>query len=98
MSAKWLSAMNLIPTRVEPSSPASARKCAHHQGDLLPFEFEHEHEAGDDVVLVVDGAAPVDVATVARGAEGREGPLLGVNIERTLVWPMMAGVSSSRCP
>ena len=48
---------------------------------VLPLEHQHDHQAGDDVVLVVHGAAAVDVAAVARGAEGRIRPLLRVDVD-----------------
>jgi hypothetical protein len=44
-----------------------------------PFQRQHRHQRGDDVVLVVDGAAAVDIAAVARSAERGERPLLGVD-------------------
>ena len=37
---------------------------------IQPLEHQHRHQRGGDVVLVVDGAAAVDVAAIARRAEG----------------------------
>ena len=44
------------------------------EGDVVALEQEHGHEDGGDVVLVIDGAAAIDVAAVAGGGEGRVGP------------------------
>ena len=43
------------------------------------LQLQDQHQAGDQVVLVIDCAAAVHVAAVDGGAEGREGPLLGVD-------------------
>ena len=47
--------------------------------DVEPLEQQHRHETGGDVVLIVDGAAPVDVAAVPRGGERRMRPLRRVH-------------------
>ena len=83
MASKCWLAMNWMPTRVVPSSPASARKItSRSSGDLLALQPQHRHQPGGDVLLVVHRAAAVDVAAVARGAERREGPLLRVHVDR----------------
>ena len=48
---------------------------------VLPLEHEHHHEAGDEIVLVVHRPTAVDIPAVARGAEGRMGPLLRIDVD-----------------
>ena len=45
------------------------------------LEEEHRHHSGGEVGFVVKGAAAVDVASVAGGREGREGPFGGINFD-----------------
>ena len=72
--------MNCAPTSGAPSSPDSARKITSRSSAAFDaLEHQHEHEARDEVVLVVDRSAPVDVAAVANGAERRMRPLLRVH-------------------
>jgi hypothetical protein len=47
-----------------------------------PLEQQERHHRRGQVVLVVDGAAAVHEAAVARGAEGRERPLRGIDGDR----------------
>ena len=80
MASRWLSIMNCAPTSGAPSSPDSARKMTSRSSARVgALELQHQHQAGDQVVLVVDRAATVDVAAVALGAEGRMGPLLRID-------------------
>ena len=44
------------------------------------LQQEHRHQRCGDVVFVVDGAAAIDVAAVARRAERRERPFRGVDV------------------
>ena len=75
------STMNSMPTRVVPSSPDSARKItSRSSGTLTRFSSSIVISAAVEVVLVVDGAAAVDVAAVARGAERRVLPLRRVDV------------------
>ena len=49
---------------------------------VLALQRQQRHDRGRDVVLVVDGAAAVDVAVLAQRAERGMGPLLGVDVHR----------------
>jgi hypothetical protein len=49
------------------------------ESDLRPLQQEHSHQPGRHVVLVVDGAAAVDIAVFAGGAEGWVLPLRRVD-------------------
>ena len=63
-----------------PSSPDSARKMtSRSSGTFSRFSSSIVISAGGEVVLVVDRAAAVDVAAVARRAERRELPLRRVD-------------------
>ena len=42
---------------------------------VVALEVEHQHQAGDEVVFVVHGAAAVHVSAVSHRAERRMGPL-----------------------
>lgn len=46
---------------------------------VVPLQRQHEHQAGDQVVFVVDGAPAVDVSAVPRGAKRRVRPLRGID-------------------
>ena len=47
---------------------------------VAALEQQHHHQRCRQIVLVVDGAAPVDVAAIAIGAERRVGPLFGIHV------------------
>ena len=80
IASRWLSAMNCAPTSGAPSSPDSAsRITSRSSGTLVRFSVSISISAGDEVVLVVHGAAAVHVAAVAHGAERRVRPLRGVD-------------------
>ena len=48
---------------------------------LAAFQKQHRHERSGDVVLIVHGAAAVDVAVGACGGKRRMFPLLGVDVD-----------------
>ena len=49
--------------------------------DVEPLEQQHDHQRRRQVVLVVDRAAPVDVAAVAGGAERPMRPLRRIDVD-----------------
>ncbi len=68
---------------------------------VQPLQLQHHHQRGDDVVLVVHGAAAVDVAAVARGRERRMRPLRRVDLDDVGVAhdeqrPLLAGAAQPR--
>ena len=52
---------------------------------MRPLQQQHGHHGRHEVALVVQRAAAVDVAALARGAERRKGPLGGVHADRVAV-------------
>ena len=46
---------------------------------LQPFQFQQDHQPGDDMRFVVERTARIDVPAVARRAERREFPLRGIH-------------------
>ncbi len=46
---------------------------------VLPLQHQHQHDAGHEVVLVIDGAASIYVAAFADRAERRMRPLGGID-------------------
>ena len=81
--------MNCAPTSGAPSSPDSARKItSRSSGAFGALEHEHQHQAGDEVVLVVDRAAAVDVAAVARRRRRAGCVHFFGSTVTTSVWPM----------
>ena len=97
MASRWLSIMNCAPTSGAPSSPDSARKMTSRSSAVLArLSFSISIRRRDQVVLVVDRAATVDVAAVALGAEGRMGPLL--RIDRHDVGVPHAPAAAASCP
>ncbi len=57
----------------------AVERCVH------ALQREHGHQGGQQIALVVARAAAVDVAAVARCAEGREGPLTRVHLDGVAV-------------
>ncbi len=80
--------MNCAPTSGAPSSPDSARKMtSRSSAALVALQRQHQHQAGDQVVLVVHRAAAVDVAAVDVGAERAVVVHFFGSIVTTSVWP-----------
>jgi hypothetical protein len=48
---------------------------------IQAFERQHHHQGRDDVVLVVNCSASVDVAAILGAAEWRMGPLLRIDVD-----------------
>ena len=53
--------------------------------DVQPLQLEHHHQRRGQVVLVVDRAAAIDPAAVARGAERRELPFRRIDVDDVAV-------------
>ena len=53
--------------------------------DMETLQHHHRHEVGQQIALVVQRAAAVDIAALAGGAEGREDPFGSIDPDRVAV-------------